>query len=169
MAGARRGSSMLEFALVGIPTIFLVVSLFEISMIMWQYHTLAEVVARVARYAAVNGQTCYGSGYSCGTTVGNIATAIKNQAVGILPANLTITLTANGSQIAQGTVESFISPTLNATDFPPDNSNGAAGSQITIVASYPIPNPLFGYWPGGGTMAEQKYTLKATSTQEILF
>ena len=159
----------MEFVLVGIPTVFLVLSVFEISMIMWQYHTLAEAVARVARYAAANGETCYGSGYSCGTTVGNIATAIKDQAVGILSANLTITLTANGSQIAQGTVDSFITPTLNTTDFPPDGANGAAGSQITIVASYPIPNPLFGYWPGGGVMAAKKYTLQATSTQEILF
>lgn len=160
---------MLEFVLVGVPSIFLVLSVFEISMIVWQYHTLAEAVAEATRYAAANGETCYSSGYSCGTTVGNIATAIKNQAVGLEPANLTITLTANGAQIANGTVESFISPSLNTTDFPPDSTNGAAGDTITILASYPIPNPLFGYWPGGGSIAAATYTLKATSTQEILF
>jgi Flp pilus assembly protein TadG len=38
----RRGSSILEFVLVGIPIIFVLISLFEISRGMWTYHTMGR-------------------------------------------------------------------------------------------------------------------------------
>jgi hypothetical protein len=40
----QRGSAMIEFTLVGIPMIFLLISIFEISRAMWNYHTLAFAI-----------------------------------------------------------------------------------------------------------------------------
>ena len=52
----EKGSSMVEFALVGIPLIFILISIFEISRGMWMYETVAHAVREGARYAAVHGQ-----------------------------------------------------------------------------------------------------------------
>ena len=54
----RRGSSILEFVLVGIPIIFVLISLFEISRGMWTYHTMAYAVREGVCYATVHGKGC---------------------------------------------------------------------------------------------------------------
>lgn len=169
MTARQKGSAMLEFALVGIPVIFLIIAVFEVSMIMWQYHTLAEAVAQATRYAAAHGQSCYTSPNSCGITVYNVATAIENQAVGLLPARITITLSTSSDSYGPFTVESCISPSPDTTDFPPNDSSAAAGNPITISATYAIANPLYFFWTGAGKLSAPAYTLGATSTQEILF
>ena len=56
--GKRRGNAAVEFALVGIPVIFTLISVEEISRGMWMYDTLASTVARTARYISVRGQDC---------------------------------------------------------------------------------------------------------------
>ena len=43
MRNRERGTTLLEFTLVGIPLIFLLISTVEISRGMWQYHTLAHL------------------------------------------------------------------------------------------------------------------------------
>src|SRR5580698_805116 len=168
MTARRKGSAMLEFALVGIPTIFLIIAVFEVSMIMWQYHSLAEAVAQAARYAAAHGQSCHTSPNTCGITVYDVATAMENQAVGLLPARITITLSTSSDSYGPFTVESRISPSHDTTAFPPNDSSAAAGSPITIAATYAITNPLYLFWTGTGTLSAPAYTLGATSTQEIL-
>src|SRR5579871_5563504 len=57
----RSGQSLIEFTLVGIPLIFVLISVFEISRGMWIYHTLAYSVKNGVRYASVHGINCVGS------------------------------------------------------------------------------------------------------------
>ena len=52
----RRGNSMIEFTLVGIPLMFVLISIVELSRGMWIYHTLAHAVKEGTRYTAVRGQ-----------------------------------------------------------------------------------------------------------------
>jgi Flp pilus assembly protein TadG len=54
----RRGSSTLEFTLVGIPIIFVLISTFEMARGMWNYHTIAYAVKEGTRFASVHGIDC---------------------------------------------------------------------------------------------------------------
>ena len=75
---------MLEFTLVGIPSLFLLISIFEISRGMWTYHTLTRAVNVGVRYASLHGQGCSSNGYSCGITVRDVAGKIAAAAPGLL-------------------------------------------------------------------------------------
>ena len=56
----RRGATMLEMTLVGIPTIFILISIFEISRGIWMYETLAYAAKAGVRFASVHGADCVG-------------------------------------------------------------------------------------------------------------
>src|SRR6266705_3011910 len=88
----RRGSSILEFVLVGIPIIFVLISLFEISRGMWTYHTMAYAVREGVRYATVHGKGC-ASPNTCQVTIGNITSQIKAAGIGLDPGAVTLTFT----------------------------------------------------------------------------
>src|SRR5258708_26191990 len=95
MAKTRRrqkGSSMLEFVLVGIPVIFVLISLFEIARGMWTYHTMAYAVREGVRYATVHGKGC-ASPNTVQVTIGQITSVIKAAGVGLPPSTTTVTLT----------------------------------------------------------------------------
>src|SRR5260370_8018949 len=100
MAKTRRrqkGSSMLEFVLVGIPVIFVLISLFEIARGMWTYHTMAYAVREGVRYATVHGKGC-ASPNTCQVTIGQITTVIQTAGVGLPASTTTVTFTpASGS------------------------------------------------------------------------
>ena len=77
-----RGSTMVEFTLVGFPIIFILISIFEMARGMWNYHTLEEAVEEGTRYEAVRGSdlqaqsNCATSEDSCGASLNGIATAL---------------------------------------------------------------------------------------------
>ena len=54
----RRGQALVEFTFVGIPMIFILISVFEMSRGMWIYHTLTYAVKEGTRVAMVHGQDC---------------------------------------------------------------------------------------------------------------
>ena len=54
----RSGTTLLEFVLVGIPLLFLGISITEMARGMWQYHTLQFATKQAAAYASVHGATC---------------------------------------------------------------------------------------------------------------
>lgn len=154
---------MLEFALVGIPTLFLTVSTVEISMAMWDYHTLEEGATVGARYVITHGATCAGS---CTVTVGNVVSKITANTVGLNPANLSVTLTSASGSTTYNPASSY---TSNATVFPP-SADAAVGDDITVTLSYTESNPFTMLWTGnpvvsGGT----SYTLGAKSRQRIVY
>ncbi len=58
MRKAERGSTVIEMTLVGIPIIFTLISVVEISRGMWMYHTLAYAAKNGVRLAVVHGRNC---------------------------------------------------------------------------------------------------------------
>ena len=73
----RRGSTILEFVLVGIPMIFIFISVFEISRGMWIYHTLAYSIREGVRYTTVHGKGC-ASPNTCQVTIAQITGVIQS-------------------------------------------------------------------------------------------
>ena len=55
---SRAGQAMVEFTFVGIPLMFTLISIFEVSRGMWIYHTLAYSVKNGVRFASVHGINC---------------------------------------------------------------------------------------------------------------
>lgn len=161
----RRGSVMLEFALMGVPTIFLTISVAEASLAMWQYHTLEECATAGARYVITHGSDCAGS---CTITVGDIITKIVTTGVGLDSTKLSVKLVSASTSPAGTTYNPASSYLSSTTAFPP-SSDAAVGDDITVTVTYTVSNPLLMVWPGGGTISGSNTTLGATSRQRIVF
>ena len=82
------GNTLIEFTLVGIPLVFLLVSVFEMSRGMWLYHTLATAVREGTRLAVVHGGDCNLYPNSCAVTVRTVANRIRDAAVGLPPSDM---------------------------------------------------------------------------------
>src|SRR6266853_1898307 len=96
----QRGSAMIEFTLVGIPMIFLLISIFEMSRAMWNYHTLAFAIREGTRYAAVHGSGCSTDPRnSCQATVAQVAQRIQDAGIGLDADQLALTFTSSGNSI----------------------------------------------------------------------
>jgi Flp pilus assembly protein TadG len=159
------GASLLEFTLVGIPLIFLLVSVEELSRGMWIYGTLQHAVKEASRAAIVHGQTCSEASASCPLTVGQMAAFIERAGVGLDPSQLTITLaTANNTQSCSPlkTCESL------TTAWPPSPDN-SVGLPVTISGDYPFSSALVMFWPGAGKSKIAAVNFSAKSQEEIRF
>src|SRR5262249_5487382 len=77
----RRGVAMVEFALAGIASATLLISTVQLSIAMWNYHTLAYATHETNRYISVHGRSCTQGGNTCSINVGNIATRFKTLAI----------------------------------------------------------------------------------------
>jgi hypothetical protein len=89
---SQRGSTLVEMAFVGIPMIFLIISLFEISRGMWIYTTLSYAARESTRYISMHGQNCQLQ--NCGVTPAQLGTYIENVAAGLDPTKVTVTFTS---------------------------------------------------------------------------
>ena len=163
----RRGSALLEMTLVGIPLIFVLISTIEMARGMWIYHTLAYAVREGTRYTIVHGVNCGVSPNSCTLTVGQIATKIKNSAVGLYDTdNFQITMTSLSDSIGPITLTSALS---NTTQFP-SSGGDAVQAPITFTATYPFQSVIAMFWPGAGKgMQFDTFTLPASSQEAIQF
>jgi hypothetical protein len=159
----RRGSVMLEFAMTGIPLIFTLLSLFWMSMGMWQYHTVAEAVNSTARIASVHGAGCVS--LSCATTVDTVAKQIASSAIGIPASQLNVTLHS------QATGDISCNPLSNcygnSTAFPSSAAN-TTSTVITISATYQFSSAI-SLWSPHGRVTFNPITLGANSSQPIVF
>src|SRR5215472_4752156 len=129
----ERGNAIIEFTLAGIPVIFLIYSTVQLSIMMWNYHTLAYAVNEGAHYAAVRGQGCSQNGNTCGTTVGALARQIAAAAPGIPVDQVSVTLTtASGASQSCAPLNDCYS---NSASWPPaSNGDNVPGKNITIYA-----------------------------------
>jgi len=180
---ASRGATTIEMTLVGIPLIFILISIFEISRGMWMYHTAAYAVRDGVRFATVHGVNCVnnppGVPNNCTRTANDIISVIRDGkdpvsgnflgagAVGLNPSQTTVT---------------FISRTaapfnclLNGTSggncqsrWPPDNDN-AVSNPITIRIQTPFSSALSMFWPGSRPVRFAVVNLWASSTDTIEF
>lgn len=174
-----RGSQMIEFALMGIPFVFLIIAIVQMSIGMFTYNTLASAVDLGTRYA---------SAHPTGT-VDAVAQQIINNSPGLLSNKLNLVMKgttggAAGNPGALATVASgfasTLCPTPNNTGGPLCGGAGADGTAypaatavafsdtVTITATYKFLTPLALFWPGQRTMlATGTVTLGATTTQLI--
>lgn len=162
----RRGSSLLEFTLVGIPIIFTLIGLFEITRGMWVYQTMAYSVREATRYASRHGSGC-ASPNSCQVTIGQITSVLKAAGPGLDPSSVTVTFTPASGSATSGSMSSLLT---NSTIWPPSTAN-AAGQNVKISATYPFKTILAMFWPGAGGPLNDSQTFKlgATSTEGIQF
>lgn len=79
----ERGSSVVEMALVFVPLMFSIFSIFELGRAMWTYHTLASSVKKGVRVAMVHGARCADASPSCPVTVGALVQTIQQVGVGL--------------------------------------------------------------------------------------
>jgi Flp pilus assembly protein TadG len=162
----ERGSAIVEMTLVGIPMIFVLISIFELARGMWAYDTLAYTVRETTRYAIVHGNNCSISPNSCAITVGNIMSRLTNAGVGLPPDQLNVTLKSLTDNISCNPVSTCLT---SSTVFPSSGANGV-GNPITISATYQFRSAISMFWPGAGRpLVFAPVNLPASSTDYIQF
>jgi hypothetical protein len=174
-------------ALVGIPIIFTLISIFEISRGMWMYHTLAYSVKVGVRLASVHGQNCInkppGVTNNCPKTISDIATAIRNAAVGLDPQNTLLTFISSTSApvpcyMGSSSASNITTPlgtavgclSLNTTAWPPDaTSENQVGKQIRIDIRTRFRSAIAMIWPGAAPISFAEADLGARSMDIVQF
>jgi Flp pilus assembly protein TadG len=175
----RLGQTLVEFTFVGIPMLFVLISIFEISRGMWIYHTLSYSVKAGIRYAIVHGINCAtttDNPNNClvqmgpATTAGTIAYVIRQAGIGLDPATTTITFFSVGSASTSCTLASSsctgVWPPYDATGA---TSLDAVGSLVRIDITTPFKSALAMLWPGAKPVSFASGTLGATSQDYIQF
>jgi Flp pilus assembly protein TadG len=166
MRNRRRGSTLLEFTLTGIPLMFLSLSVIECSLAMLEYDSMTNAVTVAARYAANHGATCSQNGNSCTVRIEDVANLIANTTWIISSSSLNITFTDNSGST---TCELSVCQTKTA-QFPSSTSGAnAVGNTITINVTHTLVNPLPMFWPPNADADDTGYTLGANSVQVIQF
>jgi hypothetical protein len=160
---ARRGSTIVEFTLAGIPVIFALISIFEISRGMWQYHTLAHAVTEGTRFVVVHGRGCDDAG--CRVTVGQIARRISRAGPGILPEDIELELEPHTGPV----IRCRLDECMNRGDVWPPDPAAAPGSRVTIRAVYNISSVLLMLNPAGKAGGANVFRMPASSTEMIQF
>ena len=165
MSQRRNGTGLIEFTLLTLPVIFMTLSILEMSLIGWKYHSMAYGVEVAARYACIHGRNCSKNGNSCTITVGNVANVIASQSPALDASQLNVTLTTHASSVSCNPLNSCFS---NASQFPNSTDNGV-GLDVTITATYLFRNPIPFAWAGQAGSTVGTFTLGATSRQSIVF
>lgn len=171
------GNTLIEFTLVGIPLIFILISIFEIARGMWIYHTLAYAAKEGTRFAIVRGNDCSINGNTCQSgssgviSVADAANAIKYSAMGLDPSQLQVRFVSSTQTIAYQTLQSALNDT---TDFWPSSAagdvGGNPGSDVEVDLKYPFTSAIALFWPGAGPgQVWGTFTLPATSKEQIQF
>ena len=166
-SGGLKGSTLLEFTLVGIPMIFVLISTFEIARGMWLYHTLGFSVKAGTRYASVHGANCAQPPNSCTVRIRDIAAVVQSAGPGLVPDQLNMTF-----QPQVGSAITCLLPDCltNDTVWPPSIAN-SAGMTLRIDGVYPFRSIISMFWPGAGG-AYRPYTavnFPASSTERVQF
>ena len=165
-ASNQRGSSILEFTLVGIAMIFIIISFFEMARGMWTYQTLAYAVREGARYVTVHGKDCAAPN-TCQVTIGQITSVIKSAGVGLDPNATTLTFTPASGSATSDTITNLLA---SNTTWPPSAANGV-GQNVKIAVNYPFRTVLAIFWVGDGRPINdsQVFNLSASSTEPVQY
>jgi len=164
----QRGSAMVEFVIAGIAGICLLISTIYMALAMWRYHTLAEAVHETNRYIASHGRSCTSGGNSCSITVGDVATKLRANAIGILDSQLNMTLIPQTSTAVNcNPLSSCISST--ALWPPATNMDNAPGNYTKITASVTMPSAMILLWYGISGQRIGSITMRSTSSVPIVF
>jgi len=147
---------------------FLLISIFEVSRGMWQYHSLAYAVKAGARYAVVHGQDCTVSPNNCTVNISQIATVIRRAGVGLDPNRLSVKFTTPAGVATTCTLNNCIA-NYTSGYWPPSGAN-SPGRNLKISGTYPFQSAIMMFWPGAGrASAAGLYTFSAVSRESIQF
>ncbi len=152
----RRGNTIIEFTLVGIPVIFALISIFEMSRGMWLYHTLASSVREGTRFAIVHGNNCNIPPSNCAVRVRDIAQRIRSYAVGLPPSEIRNVRFSTSSRTL-ATYATLQDCLADNTYFPAAAPGGVEDpggarhmSYVEVSAVYPFQSAIAMFWPGAG-------------------
>jgi hypothetical protein len=164
----RRGNTLLEFTLVGIPMIFVIISTFELARGMWLYHTLAYAIKSGTRYSIVHGQNCTLGSNTCAVSIRDIAGVIQSAGTGLPSDSLALTFTPANGSATTCTLSTCIASYTNM--WPPAGAN-AVGLKVKISAVMPFQSMIVMFWPGAGKPINDTGTLNLTadSSESILY
>jgi len=162
---SRRGSTLIEFSLIGIPLILSSVAVVAVALDMWQFHTLAFGTQTTTRFIAMHGRDCAQNGSTCTLTLDDIETFFASHAIALDPSQAVLTLR---SATAVATCNPLKSCAGNMTQFPSATDNGV-NFDITLTATYPVTNPAAMMLPGTSRTGVSTYNLFAMSRQRITF
>lgn len=162
---SRAGHAVIEFVMTGIPMIFAVISIVEMSRGVWVYDTLAHAVETTTRDMAVRGFDCANYVSGCQQTIGGYSQLFSKWATGLDPAQVVVVFqTANHSTTCNPLNSCF----SNATAWPPAGDN-ARNLDIWVSASMPFNSAISMLFFGSAPVAFSRFTLSAKSHQQILF
>jgi Flp pilus assembly protein TadG len=170
----RRGSALIEFSLTGVPLIFIWIGVAQMSIAMWNYHTMQYSAKAAGAYVAVHGHNyCVTTGVSC--QIKDTAQIIANKAIGIPQSALTVTFTPLSADAS--TAGTAIQCTLDqcltgshSTDAWPSSGYDTAGSQFKIELKYQFNSAIAMVAPGAGpSQSATSYWFPAMTQQMILF
>lgn len=148
----QRGSALVEFVLTGVPLIFIIISIVQMSIGMWHYHTLQYAVKEAGNYLSIHGA---GTGYCKSNTcqIQNVASVLKTDAIGIPASSIYVTFTPISStdHATTGTAYSCrLDNCVTDTTAWPTTGYNSIGSEFAILAKYQWSNALGMVAPGGG-------------------
>jgi hypothetical protein len=171
---ARSGQSLVEFTFVGIPLMFVLISIFEISRGMWMYHTLAYSVKEGVRYAIVHGVNCTQGGNTCqvnmgpANTVGTVSWVIRQAGVGLDLKKTSVTFIAGGNTTTCSLDNGGGTSPCPFTQWPPPGAN-QLGQTIEIDITTPFRSAIAMLWPGAKPASFAARVLGASSSDSIQF
>ncbi|MBS1855485.1 MAG: pilus assembly protein [Acidobacteria bacterium] len=146
---SRRGATMVEFVLAGIPMLFAWISIVEMARGMWYYHTLQYSVKRAASYLTVHGATCAMAPNSCTIQIKDVAAVLRSTAIGISDSNMNVTFTSqSGTSVSCAPLSNC---SANTTQWPPTtNGDNQVGKFVQIRADIMFHSALSMWVPGQG-------------------
>jgi len=162
----QAGSALVEFTMTGIPLIFIWISIVQMSLGMWNYHTLQYAIKQAGAYVAVHGSS---SGYckSNNCRVEDAATVMAQYAIGMPASAITMTFTpvaSDHSTAGTATTCALSACETNATAFP----NGSP--EFKIQAEYQFKNALGMVGPGkSGAIKFQNPWFPAYTHQIVMY
>jgi len=157
----EKGSVLVEFVLGGIPVILLTLSVLQVCLCMWYYHTIEMAAAEGSRYASTKGPGCHYTTSSCAVTVAAVAARVASASAGLQPALLKVTLTSTAGSIICTPVTACYS---NSVTWPP--ASAANDSVIGVTTFYSTPVILA---PFSANWIINSVTLSANSQQKLIF
>jgi Flp pilus assembly protein TadG len=161
----RRGSILIEFTLVAIPLIFVVISVAQMSLLMWRYHTLAEAVKATTRAVSSHGPGCV-TYPACALTIGTVSKQLAAKAVAIPAGSINATFASAASTV---TCVPLTACTSSTTVWPSLSGNIVGTTDVTITAYYRTNVPIGMWSPRSGGMMFSPATIAATSRLPVAF
>jgi len=188
----QRGATTIEMAFVGIPLIFILISIFEISRGMWMYNTASTAVREGLRFASVHGKNCVHNPPSvsntCDVTANDVVKVIRLGVGNNLTNSLNYGPTGAGAAglVPATTIVTFTSKTVTF-NCPLDGTSGGEArcgqtwppstpvgendvkNTITISIKAPFRSALAMFWPGSRPMQFGATNLWASSSDTVQF